>query len=67
MTILQRALTEPGVGDDQLVGVLYLLGDAAASLGRIPEAIGYFQRVFAVDIMFRDVGDRLNQLEGGRA
>ncbi len=67
MTILQRALSEPGVGDDQLVGVLYLLGDAASSLGRTPEAIGYFQRVFAVDIMFRDVGDRLNQLERGTA
>ncbi len=67
MTILQRALSEPGVGDDQLVGVLYLLGDAAASLGRVPEAIGYFQRVFAVDITFRDVGDRLNELERGTA
>jgi tetratricopeptide (TPR) repeat protein len=67
MTILQRALSEPGAGDDQLVGVLYLLGDGAEALGQPADAIRYFQRVFAVDITFRDVGDRLNRLEQARA
>jgi hypothetical protein len=49
--------------DQQLVGVLYLLGTATEALGRADDAIGYYQRVFAVDIEFRDVGERLNALE----
>ena len=63
VTILQRALNEPGAGDEQLVGVLYLLGYVSTELGRVSEARGYFERVFAVDIQFRDVGDRLNALD----
>ncbi|MEA3245060.1 MAG: tetratricopeptide repeat protein [Gemmatimonadota bacterium] len=62
-TILQRALNEPGVGDEQLVGVLYLLGYIHESLHKPAEAKGYYERVFAVDIQFRDVGDRLNAVD----
>ena len=61
-TILQRALAE-GHGDDQLVGVLYLLGYASEALQRWSDAIAYYQRVFAVDIQFRDVAERLTMLE----
>ena len=59
----KRATQEPGVADDQLVGVLYLLGYASQALQRREEAAAYYQRVFAVDIQFRDVADRLNALE----
>ena len=62
-TILQRALSEPGVRDDALIGVLYLLGTISAELHLFPDAKLYFERVFAVDIQFRDVGDRLNAVE----
>ncbi len=62
-TVLQRALVEPGIGDEQLVGVLYLLGYASEALGRRDDAITYYQRVFAVDIRFRDVTERLNGLQ----
>jgi tetratricopeptide (TPR) repeat protein len=61
-TILQRALAE-GHGDDQLVGVLYLLGYSAEALQQWPDAITNYQRVFAVDIQFRDVTERLTNLE----
>ena len=61
-TILQRALIE-GHGDDQLVGVLYLLGFASEATQQWAEAIGFYQRVFAVDIQFRDVTERLTNLE----
>ena len=61
-TILQRALAE-GHGDDQLVGVLYLLGYAAEATQKWNEAIAAYQRVFAVDIQFRDVAERLTTLE----
>jgi tetratricopeptide (TPR) repeat protein len=62
-TILGRALSEKGMDDDQLVGVLYLMGRANEALGRGDEAMQYYQRVFVVDIEFRDVADRLSALE----
>ena len=62
-TVLARALTEKVMDDDQLVGVLYLLGRAHEALGRGDEAVQYYQRVFVVDIQFHDVADRLSALE----
>jgi len=63
LTILSRALTDPHATDDQLVGVLYLLGYASEALGRFPDALKFYERVFAVDIQFRDIGDRLAAVE----
>jgi tetratricopeptide (TPR) repeat protein len=62
-TILTRALSEKDMSDDQLVGVLYLLGRANEALGKSEEALQFYQRVFIVDIAFHDVADRLNALE----
>jgi tetratricopeptide (TPR) repeat protein len=62
-TILQRALAEPGVRDEALIGVLYVLGSIAEQLGAFQDAKKHFERVFAVDIQFRDIGDRLNAVE----
>lgn len=58
-TVLSRALHEPGLDDDKRVGVLYLLGYSCEALQRNDEARGYFQRVYAIDINFRDVAARL--------
>jgi tetratricopeptide (TPR) repeat protein len=62
-TILARALNEKRETDEQMVGVLYLLGRANEALGRGDEALQYYQRVLVVDIQFHDVADRLNALE----
>src|SRR5687767_11964437 len=62
MTVLERLVNEPDMSDARLVGVLYLLGRAAESLGRPADAAGYFQRVLAVQIGFRDAADRLASL-----
>jgi tetratricopeptide (TPR) repeat protein len=62
-TILGRALAEKGMSDDQLVGVLYLLGRANEATGKTEEAMAMYQRVFVVDIQFQDVADRLSALE----
>jgi tetratricopeptide (TPR) repeat protein len=59
VTILSRALGDKSYTDDMLVGVLYLLGYASESLGRWADAQRFYERVFAVDIEFRDVADRL--------
>ena len=62
ITVLGRALREPGMEDEDLIGVLYLLGFASEE-GRKPrDAAAYYQRVFAIDIDFRDVSQRLKQM-----
>ena len=62
ITVLSRALREPGMEDEDLIGVLYLLGYASEE-GRKPrDAAAYYQRVFAIDIDFRDVSKRLKQM-----
>jgi tetratricopeptide (TPR) repeat protein len=62
-TVLARALGEGGYSDEELIGLLYLLGRATQALNRFDEALGYYQRVFVVDIEFRDVVKRINELE----
>lgn len=57
--LLQRATEVPGSDDQQLVGVLYLLGFATEHQGRPADALAYYLRVFAVDIEFRDVAARV--------
>ena len=62
-TLLRRALETTQADDQRLVGVLYLLGFSSESMGRYGDAVGYYQRVFAVDIEFRDVSSRLASLD----
>ena len=63
ITILSQALQDRSQTDDMLVGVLYLLGTASEALGRWQDAVQYYERVFALDIQFRDVSARLATLE----
>lgn len=60
---LHSALREPGLNDAKLVGVLYLMGYASERMNAWQEAEGFYRRVFAVDIHFRDVGERLRRAE----
>ncbi len=62
-TVLSRALHEPGLDDEQRVGVLYLLAYSCDALQRWDEARGYYQRVYATDIHFRDAAARLAALD----
>jgi len=65
VTLLTRALGEPAAaqGDDTLRGVLYLLGRASEQIGAREEGLRYYQRVYAVDIRFRDVAARIQTLQ----
>ncbi len=60
VTVLQRALREPGFEDERGLGVLYLLGFANERMARHAEAARHYQRVFSVDIHFRDITDRMS-------
>ncbi|PYP02035.1 MAG: hypothetical protein DMD57_12210 [Gemmatimonadetes bacterium] len=62
-SILRRALDLPAAGGDQeRLGVLYWLGRALEEQGKRVEARELYGRVFAVDIRFRDVGERSKAL-----
>jgi tetratricopeptide (TPR) repeat protein len=61
--ILNRAVTEVDTSDDHLVGVLYLLGRAAEEMDQAQQALEYYQRVFVIDIQFKDVADRMSALD----
>lgn len=62
ITTLSRALREPGLEDEDLIGVLYLLGFASEEGKKPRDAAAYYQRVFAVDVDFRDVNKRLKHM-----
>jgi tetratricopeptide (TPR) repeat protein len=61
-SILARGLNEPAT-EEQLVGVLYLLGRAAEEQSHGQEALEYYQRVFMLDIQFRDIVERMSEVE----
>jgi tetratricopeptide (TPR) repeat protein len=62
-TVLSRALFEPGLNDEQRVGVLYLLAYSCEALQRWDEARSYYHRVYATDPHFRDAAARLAALD----
>jgi tetratricopeptide (TPR) repeat protein len=61
-TILRRALDLPAHGDAERVGLLYWLGRTQEELGKAPDALAAYNRVFAVDITFQDVSQRVRSL-----
>jgi tetratricopeptide (TPR) repeat protein len=59
-----RGVENSPEGDAEKIGVLYWLGRALDAQGKHREAIAYYQRIVAVDVSFRDAGERLNQDPG---
>lgn len=63
--VLDRAAHLPGVGDGDLVGVLYLLGRIEEATGNPGRAREFYERVVSVDIRFRDTAARIERLKAG--
>jgi len=62
-TVMRRALeADPTGGDEKKVGLLYWLGRAEEEQKKMTEALACYQRVFAVNIRFQDVNDRVKAL-----
>lgn len=59
---LERALGGADTVEDELVGIYYYLGRAYEALERKESAVDYYDRVFALDINFADVTERLREL-----
>jgi tetratricopeptide (TPR) repeat protein len=67
VTVLEKILDEPGLRDDALIGVFYLLGRAAEEMDNASEASAYYHRVIAVEMGFRDAARRLATLSTAKA
>ena len=61
-TVLKRAIDSDEGTDDDKIGMLYWAGRCEEEQGNGESARDYYQRVFAVDIQFEDVGDRVASL-----
>lgn len=59
---LRRALDVGSEIEDELIGIYYLMGQAEESLGKDSEAVEFYEKVFSLDINFRDVTERLRAL-----
>jgi len=59
---LRRALRKSDEVDDELVGIYYFLGRAYEDLGEKKHAVEFYDKVFALDINFADVTERLRTL-----
>jgi tetratricopeptide (TPR) repeat protein len=61
-TILRRGLEMPARGDAERIGLLYWLGRTLEDQAKTRDALEFYNRVFAVDINFQDVNQRVQAL-----
>jgi tetratricopeptide (TPR) repeat protein len=59
---LERAVESADTVEDELVGIYYYLGRAYEALDNRASAVEFYDRVFALDINFADVTERLREL-----
>jgi tetratricopeptide (TPR) repeat protein len=59
----QRALSTPGIDQEAVLALRYDLGVALESAGESPAALDSFRQVYAVNIDYRDVADRIAVLQ----
>jgi tetratricopeptide (TPR) repeat protein len=59
---LQRGLSTSSAIEDELIGIYYYLARAHEEVGHVEEALDLYEKVFALDINFRDVTERLRAL-----
>jgi tetratricopeptide (TPR) repeat protein len=59
MRLLQQALQGSSWEEREMLGVLYQLGVAFQELGESTNALGCYERIFSVDIDYKDVQERI--------
>jgi tetratricopeptide (TPR) repeat protein len=59
MRLLKQALEDRSWDDREMLGVLYQLGVSYQELGELPNALGCYERIFSVDIDYKDVQQRI--------
>jgi tetratricopeptide (TPR) repeat protein len=61
-TVLRRAVEQDPGSDENKIGLLYWLGRSEEEQGKMGDALANYQRVFALDIRFQDVSNRVKSL-----
>jgi len=61
-TVMRRAVDTDPAGDEAKIALLYWMGRCDEEMGREAQALTWFQRVFALDIRFADVAQRVERL-----
>ncbi len=59
---LERGLATPGYSDEDYIGLRYNLGSAYEQVGEIENSIKTYEEIYATDVNFKDVGQRLQYL-----
>ena len=59
---LGRALDLAPEIEDEMLGIYYNLGRAHENVGNVDDAVDFYEKVFALDINFMDVTERLRGL-----
>ncbi|HEY8561944.1 MAG TPA: tetratricopeptide repeat protein [Pyrinomonadaceae bacterium] len=58
----RRALETPNLSDEERQAMLYETANAYEMGGETPKALEYFEQIYAVNVDYRDVSSRLEQL-----
>jgi tetratricopeptide (TPR) repeat protein len=66
LTWFRRALETPGLNEDEKQGIWYELAAAYEAEGDLENAGRYFEQVYAENIDFRDVSERVKNISVGR-
>ena len=59
----RKGIAAPGFADEVYVGLKYDLADTLAEQGRGEEANDLFKEVYAIQASYRDVKDRIKQMD----
>ncbi len=59
---LERGISTPGYSDEDYIGLRYNLAQAYEQAGEIPNAVKTLEDIYATDVNFKDVGQRLQSL-----
>lgn len=59
----RQGLENSNLGETELQGLRYEIANAYEAGGDVSKAVEYFEQIYAVDVEYRDVSQRLNQLQ----
>jgi len=62
----QRAMQTLGLEEEELQGLRYEIANAYEMSGEKDRALEFFEQIYAIDVNYRDVGQRLAQLQAFR-
>ena len=66
-TTLQDAIKEKVVFDDEKKELVYLLGCVYEKMAKREEAIAQFKTIYAVDVGYKDVAEKIDAYYGGQS